>query len=140
MAMTNTIVYSGVQGLVLSLLVFILGWNTNTYNLNFTKFVWLILPIISYLISLGLLAIVNSSACGSVNLPLIATSSIFTFVAVIFFLIISYFGFFQNFIIPILPPSLQASFGTIIATSFFVFWGGMYGGAFGYGFAQSCPS
>jgi hypothetical protein len=140
MAMTNTIVYAGVQGLVLSLLVFILGWNTNTYNLNFTKFVWLILPVISYLISLGLLAIVNSSACGYINLPLIATSSIFTFVAVIFFLIISYFGFFQNFIIPILPPSLQASFGTIIATSFFVFWGGMYGGAFGYGFAQSCPS
>jgi hypothetical protein len=140
MAMTNTIVYAGVQGLVLGLIVFIIGWNANSYNLNFTKFVWLILPVISYLISLGLLTIVNSSACGSVNLPLIATSSIFTFVAVIFFLIISYFGFFQNFIIPILPPSLQASFGTIIATSFFVFWGGMYGGAFGYGFAQSCPS
>ena len=138
--MTNTIIYSGAQGLFLSLLVFLIGWTTNTYNVNFTKFVWLILPVISYLISLGLLAIVNSSACGSVNLPLIATSSVFTFVAVIFFLIISYFSFFQNFIIPILPPSLQGAFGTIIATAFFIFWGGMYGGAFGYGFAQSCPS
>ena len=138
--MTNTITYAAAQGLVLSLLVFLIGWATNSYNLNFTKFVWLILPVISYLIALGLLAIVNSSACGSVNLSLIATSSIFTFVAVIFFLIISYFSFFQNFIIPILPPSLQGAFGTIIATSFFIFWAGMYGGAFGYGFAQSCPS
>ena len=140
MAMTNTIIYAAAQGIVLGLIVFNIGWTTNSYNLNFTKFVWLILPIVSYLISLGLLAIVNNSACGSVNFPLIATSSIFTFVSVIFFLVISYFSFFQNFIIPILPPSLQGSFGTIIATSFFIFWAGMYGGAFGYGFAQSCPS
>ena len=140
MGLGEVIGYSFSQGILLSIITVCIGWYTvYTSQERFTMYAWIIIPVLSYLISLGLLTAVNFSACESINLPLVATSSVFTFVAVVFFLVVSWFGFFKNFIIPILPVSLQAQFGTIAATAFFIFWAGMYGGAFGYGFAQSCP-
>ena len=140
MGLLEVIGYSFSQGILLSIITVCIGWYTvYTLQPRFTMYSWLIVPVLSYLISLGLLSAVNASACESVNLPLVATSSVFTFVAVVFFLIVSWFSFFKNFIIPILPISFQAQFGSIVATAFFIFWAGMYGGALGYGFAQSCP-
>lgn len=140
MALLDVIGYSFSQGILLSIITVCVGWYTvYTSQERFTMYSWLIIPVLSYLISFGLLSAVNMSACESINFSLVATSSVFTFVAVIFFLVVSFFGFFKNFIIPILPVSLQAQFGNIAATAFFIFWAGMYGGALGYGFAQSCP-
>jgi hypothetical protein len=139
MSVSNTLGYSFAEGVLIAIITLIIGWQTVTYGGNFTKFIWLILPILSYLISFGSLAIVNNIACGSINYSLVATSSVFVFVSVIFFLGLSYFSFFQNFIIPVVPVNLQNIYGPIVATAFFMFWAGMYGSAFGYGFAQSCP-
>ncbi len=140
MAVTNTLGYSFAQGLILFVITVSIGWFTLTFNKSFTAYCWLVLPIISYLLSFGVLSFVNSLVCGKTNFSLVATSSVFTLAAVIFFLILSYFNFFQNFIIPIVPVSVQQTLGPILATGFFIFWAGMYGGAFGYGFAQGCPN
>jgi hypothetical protein len=140
MGTSNTLGYSFAEGVLIAIITLIIGWQTVSYGANFTKFIWLILPILSYAISFGSLAIVNNFTCGSINYSLVATSSIFMFGSVVFFLGLSYFSFFQNFIVPVLPINLQYTYGPIVATAFFMFWAGMYGSAFGYGFAQSCPS
>ena len=139
MSVANVLGYSFGQGLLLSIITALIGWFAVSINGSFTKYIWFILPVLSYAISFGLLSAVNNSVCGYVNLSLVATSSLFTFGAVLFFLILSYFSFFQSFIIPIIPTNLQSQFGICCATAFYIFWAGMYGGAFGYGFTQSCP-
>lgn len=139
MGTSNTLGYSFAQGSLLAIITLLIGYVTENNNMNFTKIAWLIMPILSYALTFGSLAFINNMACGSLNLTLVASSSLFTFAAVIFFLIIAYFSFFQNFIIPVLPASLQHVYGTAVATAFFMFWAGIYGNAFGYGFAQSCP-
>ena len=139
MSVSNTLGYSFAEGLLISIITLIIGWQTVNYGGDFTKFIWLILPVLSYVISFASLAIVNNITCGSINYSLVASSSVFMFGAIIFFLIVSYFSFFQNFIIPILPVNMQYLYGPVVATAFFMFWAGLYGSAFGYGFAQSCP-
>jgi len=141
MALIEVVGYSFAQGLLFAIITLLIGWYVVSHNLmSFTRYIWIILPIMSLFLSFIFLIAVNYAQCGSVNFPLITSSSMFTVVSILFFLIVSYFSFFQNFIIPVLPLSLQGSYGIIIATAFFIFWAGMYGGAFGYGFAQSCPS
>jgi hypothetical protein len=139
MGTSNTLGYSFAQGSLLAIITLLIGYVTEINNMNFTKIVWLIIPILSYALTFGSLGFINNMSCGSLNLSLVATSSLFTFAAVVFFLIVSYFSFFQNFIIPVLPASLQQLYGPAVATAFFMFWAGIYGNAFGYGFAQSCP-
>ena len=141
MALIEVVGYRFSQGLLFAIITILIGWYVVANNLiSFTRYIWIILPLLSFALSFLFLIAVNYTQCGSVNFPLITSSSMFTFVSILFFLIVSYFSFFQNFIIPIIPINLQQSYGIVIATAFFIFWAGMYGGAFGYGFAQSCPS
>ena len=141
MALIEVVGYSFSQGLLFAIITILIGWYVVANNLiSFTRYIWIILPLLSFGLSFLFLMAVNYTQCGSINFKLITSSSFFTFVSILFFLIVSYFSFFQNFIIPIIPINLQQTYGIIIATAFFIFWAGMYGGAFGYGFAQSCPS
>jgi hypothetical protein len=140
MASSSALGYSFTEGIILAIITLIIGWQTVTYNVNFVPYIWLILPVLSYALTFVSLGAINYIKCGSVNFTLVGTSSIFTFGSVIFFLILSYFSFFQNFIIPVIPANLQYTYGAIVATAFFMFWAGLYGNAFGYGFVQSCPS
>jgi hypothetical protein len=132
--------YSIGQGLILFLATTLIGLFASSVNMSFRLLAYSILPIVAYLSSLALLSAVNYGACGDVSLPLIARASIFTPGAVLVFLVISGFTFFQGFVLNVLPPDLRASFGAVLAVAFYMFWAGMYGGAFGVGFANSCPN
>jgi hypothetical protein len=138
MGTTEVLGFSFAQGIALLIITILLGWFTTEKGLSFTKWMWVILPIISYGVALGLLSASNFAACGKINITLVATASFFTLAAVIVFMCVSFLGFFRNFIIPILPYEYQASFGAVVATAFYMFWAGLYGGAFGMGFTQSC--
>jgi hypothetical protein len=140
MSTGETIGYGLAHGLLLFTSTLLIGLFTSQVGVNFRPLTWVFLPIFGYCVSLGLLSAVNIGACGSVNLPLVARASIFTLGSVVAFLGISSLGFFQNFIMSALPFNLQQSFGVIFATAFYMFWAGLYGGAFGTGFASSCPS
>jgi hypothetical protein len=139
MASSSALGYSFTEGMILAVITLFIGWQTVSHNLSFTALIWIILPFLSYAITFASLAAINHIKCGTINFTLVGTSSIFTLGAVIFFLILSYFSFFQNFIIPVVPVNLQPAYGAIIATAFFMFWAGLYGNAFGYGFVQACP-
>lgn len=139
MATGETIAYGLAHGLLLFTITTLLGLFSTQVGVNFTPLTWIFLPLFGYTISLGLLSAVNIGECGSVNLPLVARASIFTLGSVVAFLGISSLGFFRNFIISALPINLQQSFGVVFATAFYMFWAGLYGGAFGTGFATSCP-
>jgi hypothetical protein len=130
--------FSFAQGIALLISTVLLGWISTEKGLSFTKWMWIILPILSYCVALGLLSASNFAACGKINISLVATASFFTLAAVVVFMCVSLLDFFRNFIIPILPYEFQASFGVVIATAFYMFWAGLYGGAFGMGFSQSC--
>lgn len=132
--------YSIGQGLILFLATTLIGLFASSINVSFSILCYIALPIIAYISSLGLLSAVNYGACGEVSLPLIAKASIFTPGSVIAFLLLSSFTFFQGFVLNVLPMDLRTSFGPVLAVAFYMFWAGMYGGAFGVGFANSCPN
>ncbi len=138
MATGEVIGFSAALGLALTIITLFIGYlSTNT---GFQKYIWLTLPIISYGIAIAILSGANAASCGAVSIGIVLRAALFTVVSVIGFLGISNFEFFQNFVVGVLPPSLQSSLGGTIATAFYMFWAGLFGGAIGVGFTQSCPA
>ncbi len=138
MATGETIAFSLAGGLLLFLAACLTGLFSTQASQSATVFLWIFLPIFGYLSSFGILSALNYTSCGSISIPIVARSAIFTVAAVIGFLLLSSLEFFRNFIIPALPYTLQESIGPTLAVAFYMFWAGMYGTAFGAGFASSC--
>ena len=132
------IAFSFAEGLLLFLATSLVGLFASQASQHTDVFVWMFLPVFGYVSTFGLLSGLNYSNCKSVNVPLVARASLFTVAAVIVFLLLSKLSFFQGFIIPALPYTLQESVGPTVAVAFYMFWAGMYGGAIGSGFASSC--
>jgi hypothetical protein len=116
----------------------VLVYLLSTRGADYLRWSWILLPIISYGVAFGILAGSNYGSCGTVRPELVARASLFTSVSSLFFRLLATIPFFRDFIIPVLPVEIQQEYGYATAILFYHFWAGLYGGAIGVGFTQSC--
>jgi hypothetical protein len=104
-------------------------------------FLFVIIPAISFLVSIGLNALTQYIACNTVDAKQIALASSMNPVFVLGFGLISYFlPFLRDFVIAVLPESADETMKKSLSYAFYLLWGGIYGQTFCGGFAQSCPA
>jgi hypothetical protein len=107
-------------------------------NMSFTALIWIIMPIVSYLISFILNSAIQMLSCNAIQIQQIALNSIFPPVFVIAFLIISYLSMFRSPVVGVLPLGLSPELHTVLPYGFFLFWAGMFGEGLSAGFSQGC--
>ena len=110
-------------------------------------FLFLVLPALSYLISLSMNWFLQYMYCGSVNISKIATASAVTPVTTLSLTGLVYgLPFLKGPITQLLTESPQdnpeeATFvKDIWGQAFYLFWGGVYGQTIGSGMISACPS
>jgi|LauGreDrversion4_2_1035121.scaffolds.fasta_scaffold889796_1 hypothetical protein len=139
MATAQILGYSFAMGMSLFTLTVLLGWATSSYNWNANFIKLLILPIIGYGFALGLNSIVQYSSCGTIQLGKIASISSINLVAIGAAILLTLFSAVRSPIVSAIPYAYQASYGGILALSFYMFWAGMFGEAISGGMSQLCP-
>ena len=103
-------------------------------------FLFGLLPVLSFLTSLGLNALTQYIACSTVDAKQIVMASSLNPIFVLFFSAASYFlPFLRNFVIAVLPESADETMKKSLSYAFYLLWGGIYGQTFCGGFAQACP-
>ena len=104
-------------------------------------FLFAILPILSFAVSIGLNALTQYISCGTVDGAQIVLASSLNPLFVFAFNMAAYFlPFLRNFVIAVLPESADETMKKSLSYAFYLLWGGIYGQTFCGGFAQSCPS
>jgi hypothetical protein len=138
MAKTQTFAVSFALGSILFVLTLFLGWLSTSINFSFSYLKWMLLPILGYLLALGINSGVQAASCGSVKIGQIALGAIPVPLAILAGLILTLSSFVRSAIAAAVPLSMRASLGDIVAIGFYMFWAGMFGEAFSGGFATSC--
>ena len=138
---TLTVAFSFCCGFLLIALTFLTGWLSEIYKgFSFIYYLWLILPVASYVISLILNSAIQGLSCNKVNIQQTLINSLFTPVFVVAYLLISWLRAFRGPVEGILPITLTVNIQEKISYGFFMFWAGMLGQGLSSGFSQSCPS
>ena len=122
-----------INGLALASIPIILSY----MNINNSFYLWIILLVLSYVISFAMNAVIQLVNCGSIFPGSIAKKSIFLPVFVTIFLGISYIGFFSWAVEGVLPE-MDSYIKQSISRSFYIFWGAFYGQLLSGGLVQSC--
>ena len=138
MGTTTTLALSFAVGIALFGSTIILGWLSTTYkwNENFTK--WIVLPVISFVVTFLINIIVQTITCKKTEYPKIASGAILVPVFVLCGLLISLSGLIRSPIESAIPLASRLKYGSLFAIGYYVFWAGMFGEAFSGGFAQAC--
>ena len=110
-------------------------------------FLFIVLPVLAYLISLSMNWFLQYMYCGSVNIAKIATASAVTPVATLSLTGLSYgLPFLKGPITqlftdsPEMDPAEAAFTKDIWGQAFYLFWGAVYGQTIGSGMISACPS
>lgn len=139
MATAQILGYSFAMGISLFTLTIILGWLSNSMNWNANFLKWLVLPVLGYGFALSINALAQYTSCGSVRFGTIAMTSTSNLVAILAALVLTLFSIVRSPILSAIPYAYQASYGGILAISFYMFWAGMFGEAVAGGMSQICP-
>jgi Na+/H+-dicarboxylate symporter len=118
--------------------VFLMGWLKDQYTMNINFLKWLVLPLVSFGLALGVNSTINYITCKKVNISQISYSSIFVLLSVLLFIGISGIGFLQSPILSATPQYLHQNYGYLLVLAFYMFWAGMFGEGIASGFAQGC--
>lgn len=140
MSSTKTFWLSLCIGVSLFTLTILLAYVHLTYNINSNLLKWLFLPTLGYIITIGFNSFIQNIFCGSINIKQILIGSLSVPIAIILFLILSYFSFVRYPIESAVPSNLRDNYGGIFAIAFYMFWAGMFGESFSSGFSQSCSN
>jgi hypothetical protein len=151
-ASVDTIVrvtFSFVHGLAVAMVLPIYFMMYPEFSKNyFYVLLFAIVPIFSYIFSLGLNSLTQYISCGTVVLGQIALASIFNPIFVILFGFISYMlPVLRTFVAAVLPEQPtdvlkqegDTTMKMVLSYAFYILWGGIYGQTYSAGFAQSCP-
>jgi hypothetical protein len=104
-------------------------------------FLFLIIPVISYVVSFGLNALTQYISCGTVSAGQVATAASLNPMYVLGFGFLAWiFPVFQSVVSAVLPEGADETMKKSLSYSFYLLWGGLYGQVFSGGFAQACPS
>ncbi len=121
------------NGLVLASVPFLLSY----INVHNNIIIWIVLIILSYLLSFALNTIIQLINCGTLYPISIAKNSTWIPVFVAIFLGLSNIGFLSWAVEGILPD--MGNFNKqAISRGFYIFWGAMYGQLISGGLVQSC--
>jgi hypothetical protein len=111
---------------------------TDTY---LPLFLFLLIPVLSYVVSFGLNALTQYISCGTVDASQVALSATLNPLYVLGFSFIAWLlPFFRSFVSAVLPEGADETMKKSLSYSFYLLWGGLYGQVFSGGFAQACPS
>jgi hypothetical protein len=131
-ASVDTIVrvtFSFVHGLAVAMVLPIYFMMYPEFSKNyFFVLLFAIIPLFSYVFSLGLNSLTQYISCGTVVFGQIALASIFN----------------PIFVLPEQPTDVLKQEGDttmkmVLSYAFYILWGGIYGQTYSAGFAQSCP-
>jgi hypothetical protein len=107
---------------------------------NFTMILFVLIPILSYFLSVFLNGLTQYIACGSTSMSHIFLASMPNPLFVVLFVFFSWmFPFFRSFVFSVLPESSDETMKEALSYSFYLLWGGLYGQVYSGGFAQACP-
>jgi hypothetical protein len=125
------------SGSTLFLCAILFGWILlNYYNTTSSWFLWILMPIISYVLAFGWNSISQKVSCGSINPGQVASNSVFAPVFMLGGLGLA--KFLSGPVVNSIPTSFQGPMAAFIAIGFYAFWAGMFGTAISAGLSQSC--
>jgi hypothetical protein len=118
------------------------------YRTYFYTILFLIVPVFSYIFSIGLNSLTQYIACGTVSFGQIALASTFNPIFILVFGFVSWmFPVLRTFVEAVLPEQPEDAFKqegeinmkTVLSYAFYILWGGIYGQTYSAGFSQVCP-
>jgi hypothetical protein len=136
----NLVASSLILGSLLFATTVVMAWLalTSGYSENIMK--WAILPVLAYVFTLGLNAALQAATCKSVKIGELALMSLATPIFVLIAGGLTMLGFVRAPIVSAVPLKVRLTYGGILAVAFYMFWAGMFGGAYVGNVAQNCPS
>lgn len=132
--MVEILGYGFIFGLLFFIATILLGSAVNNASLS----IYWLLPVITYVLSVGIVGVYHNLSCKTFDIVKILKSSAIPAASVVFFLLLSMIGFIRAIVKNVLPLNLQNSFGDALAVSFYMFWAGVMGGQVGLGMASAC--
>ena len=138
MATSTTLAVSLAVGLALFGITVMLGWISSTYGVSANLLKWLFLPILSYVLTLGINAVIQATSCKTVDITKLASGALTIPVAVFLALLLTLIGFVRAPIESAVPVQYKLKYAGLFAIAFYVFWAGMFGEALAGGLAQAC--
>lgn len=125
------------SGSTLFLFAMLFGWILlNYYNTSVLWPLWILMPVISYVLAFGWNAISQKTSCGSVKPGQIARNSAFAPIFMIGGLGLA--KILSGPVVNVIPIGFQGPMAAFLAIGFYAFWAGMFGTAISAGLSQSC--
>jgi hypothetical protein len=134
-------IFSLVSGIILAF--FVLGFfiiDPTAVENTFRIVIFLILPLFSYLLSLGINTLHQYISCGTISFPSLALASSLTPVFILIVSLLSYFvPFIRSLVETALPATADSNMKRAFGFAFYIFWAGIYSQTISSGLIQSCP-